>query len=234
MAYDTDSFRATYRAGIHRYYSGLLHGGFVFAYAAAFLGWFVSRIHDVRPLEWLAVPATLVFFNWGEYTVHKSFGHTKRANGTLFYKRHTGDHHSFFVEARMPYGESRDFRVILFPPWLIVVYTLLLAVPAYVVLGYVSEALGAIVAATLVFGYLVYEVLHTTQHLPDSNPLTKLPWIRTMRRHHAIHHRRSVMRSKNFNLTFPLMDWLLGTLYTEADERAEPPGAFDDDAEATP
>lgn len=134
----------------------------------------------------------------------------------------------------MPYGESRDFRVILFPPWLIVVYTLLLAVPAYVVLGYVSEALGAIVAATLVFGYLVYEVLHTTQHLPDSNPLTKLPWIRTMRRHHAIHHRRSVMRSRNFNLTFPLMDWLLGTLYTEADERTEPAGAFDDDAEATP
>jgi hypothetical protein len=215
LAYDTDKFRAQYRAGIHRYYVGLLHGGFVFLYAAAWLGFFVRTIHDVRPLEWLVVPAALVFFNWGEYTVHRSFGHTKRPLGMLFYRRHTGDHHSFFVETRMPYEEARDWRVILFPAWLIVLYTLFLALPAYFLLGLISTNLGALAASTLVIGYLTYEFFHSCQHLPDENPLTKLPWIRWMRRHHALHHRRALMTSKNFNLVFPLMDWLHGTYYSE-------------------
>lgn len=224
VAYDTDTFRARYRAGIHRHYVGFLHGAFVFVYAAAWLVFFVRGIHGVRPLEWLAVPATLVFFSWGEYTVHRSFGHTKRPLGMLFYRRHTGDHHSFFVETRMPYEETRDFRVILFPAWLIVIYTLFLALPAYVGLGMVSPNVGALVAATLVAGYLTYEFMHTCQHLPEDHFLSGLPWIRHMRRHHALHHRRALMRSKNFNLVFPLFDWIYGTYL------AEPLGASADPA----
>ena len=220
MAYDTDTFRARYRAGIHPAYSALLHGGFVFVYAAAWLVYYVRAVHDIRPLEWLAVPITFVFFSFGEYTVHQSLGHRKHPLGKLFYKRHTGDHHSFFVETRMPYEELRDFRVILFPAWLVVVYSLLLALPAYVLLSYVSTNLGALVAATFIGSYLTYEIFHTCQHLPDTNPLTRLPLIRTMRRHHALHHRRALMTSKNFNLVVPLVDVLRGTLHREGD--AEP------------
>jgi len=222
MAYDTDTFRTGYRAGIHRAYSAWLHGGFVFAFASSALVWFATRAHDVSPLEWLVVPATLVFFSWGEYTVHRSFGHRKHPLGKLFYRRHTGDHHSFFVSTRMPYEERRDFRVILFPPWLVVVYTLLLAAPIYVGLGFVNQNLGALVATTLLGAFITYEIFHTTQHLPGTNPVTRLPWIRHMRRLHQIHHRRSLMQSKNFNLVFPLMDVLYGTLQwePEGDERA--------------
>lgn len=123
MAYDTDTFRACYRAGIHPAYSALLHGGFVFVYAAAWLVYYV-------------------------------------------------------------------------------------------------RALGALVAATFIGSYLTYEIFHTCQHLPDTNPLTRLPLIRTMRRHHALHHRRALMTSKNFNLVVPLVDVLRGTLHREGD--AEP------------
>ena len=73
------------------------------------------------------MPAALVFFNWGEYSVHLHLGHHKHALSALFYKRHTGDHHSFFVEDRMRYEGSRDWRVILFPAWLILVFSFLLA-----------------------------------------------------------------------------------------------------------
>ena len=44
MAYDTDTFRARYRAGIHPAYSALLHGGFVFVYAAAWLVYYVRAL----------------------------------------------------------------------------------------------------------------------------------------------------------------------------------------------
>lgn len=232
MAYDTDRFRADYRAAIHPAYRAWVHAGFVFLFAIGAFGYFVSRIESLEPIHLLAIPLTLVFFNWGEFTVHRSFGHRKHPLGKLFYRRHTGDHHSFFVSARMPYEEARDFRVVLFPAWLIVLYTGLLAFPAYCVVGLVDRSLGALVAATLLFGYLTYEFFHTTQHLPDSNPLTRLPGVRQMRRLHQIHHRRSVMQSKNFNLTFPLMDVLHGTLQWEPEGEelattAEPSGVLD-------
>jgi hypothetical protein len=36
-----------------------------------------------------------------------------------------------------------------------------------------------------------------------------------MRRLHELHHRREMMQERNFNIVFPLMDYLFGTLYWE-------------------
>ena len=36
-----------------------------------------------------------------------------------------------------------------------------------------------------------------------------------MRRLHQLHHRRELMQTHSFNIVFPLMDWLKGTLYWE-------------------
>ena len=64
-------------------------------------------------------------------------------------------------------------------------------------------------------GYLLYEVLHACEHLPDSNPVARLPWVRHMRHLHALHHRRDLMQERNMNIVFPLTDWLYGTLHWE-------------------
>lgn len=115
MRYDPQPFRERYRAGIAPWYNPWLHGGFVFAFASVWLIFFYKKLTVVTGWEWLALPLSLLFFNWGEYNVHRSFGHTKKRLGALFYKRHTGDHHSFFVEDQMPYDFAKDWRVILFP-----------------------------------------------------------------------------------------------------------------------
>jgi hypothetical protein len=70
-------------------------------------------------------------------------------------------------------------------------------------------------AATLLAGYLTYEVFHALEHLPREHWAARLPWIRHMAQLHRLHHRRECMRACNFNLIFPLADWLLGTLYWE-------------------
>src|SRR5262245_3577032 len=105
VTYDTDKFRSAYRAGVHARYSATLHAAFVFGFGCLSMAFFARHLEDVKALEWLVVPATFVFFNWGEYTVHRSFGHRKRALAELFYRRHTGDHHQFFVSGRMAYEE---------------------------------------------------------------------------------------------------------------------------------
>lgn len=221
-AFDVQPFRARYRAGISPWYNAWWHGGFVLAYGMACLIFFASRLHDVQALEWLTVPLALVFFNWGEYTVHKNLGHEKRKLGALFYKRHTGDHHSFFVEEKMRYETAQDWRVIFFPAWLIVLFSIAM-LASWWLLSFINNNIAALFSFTLLAGYLTYEIFHACEHLPDEHPLARLPWLRHMRQLHALHHRRDLMQTKNFNLVFPLTDWLKGTLHWEKPKPNEKP-----------
>jgi hypothetical protein len=221
MTHDTEGFRTRYRGGISRWYNAWLHGGFVLAFGVAALVLLISRLDAVRAWEWLAVPLGLVVFNVGEYTVHRRYGHHKHRIGALFYKRHTGDHHSFFVAERMRYEQARDWRVIFFPAWLIVLFCTGL-VPAYAAIALFSTNVAALFCATLLGGYLTYEIFHACEHLPARHPLATLPWIRHMRRLHQLHHRRDLMQTCNFNLVFPLTDWLRGTLHWEPEDPRPP------------
>ena len=218
MSHDTQAFRDRYRAGIHPLYNVWLHGGFVLLYGAACLAFFIGHLDEMKAWEWLVVPAALVFFNWGEYSIHKNLGHHKTRAGGMFYKRHTGDHHSFFVAGRMTWESARDWRVILFPAWLIVFYSVALFA-AWWLLSLANTNVAALFCTTLLAGYLSYEVFHACEHLPADHPISRLPWIRHMRRLHELHHRRDLMQTHNFNLVFPLMDWLKGSLHWEPMEQ---------------
>jgi len=217
MTHDTEGFRARYRAGVSRWYNAWLHGGFVLAFGVAVLILLANRLNHPHGGEWLAIPLGLLVFNWGEYTVHRMFGHHKYRIGALFYKRHTGDHHSFFVETQMPYEQARDWRVIFFPAWLIVLFCAGLVL-AYWAMALFDTNFAALFCMTLLGGYLTYEVFHTCEHLPAQHWVARLPWIRHMRRLHQLHHRRDLMQTRNFNLVVPLMDWLCGTLHWEPED----------------
>lgn len=80
MRQTTEAFRSRYRADIHPRYNPWLHGGFVLLFGLLAISAFWSSVHQVLPLEWLAVPLTLLFFNLGVYTVHRHLGHHKKAS----------------------------------------------------------------------------------------------------------------------------------------------------------
>jgi len=211
----TQAFRARYRADIHRFYNPWLHGAFVLLFGLLAIGEFWRTVQQVRPLEWLAVPLMLLFFNFGVYMVHRHLGHHKKSFARMFYARHAGDHHSFFAPGHMTYDGARDWRVILFPAWLIVVHTLIITLPLWWLISQVNANVAGLFGGCMVLGYLTYEVFHACEHLPPHNPITRLPWIRQMRRLHELHHRRELMQERNFNIVLPLMDYLFGTLYWE-------------------
>lgn len=215
MRQTTDSFRSRYRAAIHPRYNPWLHGSFVLLFGLLAVAAFWSTVHEVLALQWLAVPVTLLLFNLGVYVVHRHLGHHKKSFARMFYARHAGDHHSFFAPGSMSWEEPRDWRVILFPAWLIVVHTLLVTLPIWWLLQRFDANVAGLVAGFLVLGYLAYEVFHACEHLSHTHPLARWPWIRQMRRLHELHHRRELMQERNFNIVFPLMDYLFGTLYWE-------------------
>ncbi|MHC8377591.1 SRPBCC family protein [Pseudomonas sp. MDT1-16] len=215
MRQTTEAFRARYRADIHPLYNPWLHGAFVLLFGLLAIGGFWSTVHQVQPLQWLAMPLSLLFFNFGVYSVHRHLGHHKKSFARMFYARHAGDHHSFFAPGHMTYDSARDWRVILFPAWLIVLHTVVITLPIWWLLKQFDANVAGMFGGCLVLGYLTYEVFHACEHLPPANPVTRLPWIRQMRRLHELHHRRELMQERNFNIVFPLMDYLFGTLYWE-------------------
>ncbi|MGC5702725.1 SRPBCC family protein [Pseudomonas sp. NFXW11] len=213
----TQQFRQQYRAAVSPRYNPWLHGGFVLAYGLLCIGWLCSTLSQVQPLEWLTVPLALLFFNFCIYVVHRWLGHHKQSFARLFYARHTGDHHSFFTPGLMTYEGRADWRVILFPAWLIVLHSLLFALPLWGLLRLWNGNVAALFASCTLLGYLAYEVFHACEHLPAKHPLARLPWVRQMRHLHELHHRRELMQERNFNIVLPLMDWLFGTLYWQAE-----------------
>lgn len=215
MQHPTEAFRERYRANVHPRYNPWLHAGFVLVYGIACIALAWSSTAQITALQWLTVPLTLVFFNLCIYLVHRHLGHHKQAFARLFYARHTGDHHSFFTPGHMTYESARDWRVILFPAWLIVVHSLAITLPAWWLLKQLSPNIAGLFAGCMILGYLLYEVFHACEHLPAEHPVARLPWLRQMHRLHALHHRRELMQGRNFNIVLPLMDYLFGTLHWE-------------------
>lgn len=210
------AFRRRYRVAHSGGYNAFAHAGFLVVVGVVFIAVAGSGVVHSRWYEWLAVLAGLVTFNFGVYAVHRGFGHHRSRLGRLFYLRHSIDHHGFFSEHAMSYDGARDWRVILFPPWLIVLFALAVAAPLGALTALATGAnAGRLLACGLMGGYLLYEFFHTCHHLPVGHRLTRWPWLKQMRELHRLHHRRSLMGSRNFDIIAPLSDWLFGTLYSE-------------------
>ncbi len=210
------AFRQRYRADISRYYCGWLHMLSVAAIGLAVIGYSIAQLRQPELGDWLLLPATLVLVNFAEYYAHRWLGHRKTRLGKLFYQRHSGDHHSFFLHDAMNYESVRDWRVVLFPSYLIIAFTVGLVLPG----GYLlSQTLGDnaayFYAIGAIGGYLLYEVLHFSYHIAEGRWEEKLflfiPGWQALRNSHRLHHHRDKMTEKNFNITLPIFDYLLGS-----------------------
>jgi fatty acid hydroxylase family protein len=207
-------FRAEYREReISPRYRGSLHALFTFGGGGLALIACFAQLEAVRPLEWLTLPLALVYANLSEYVGHRYPMHRPFAGLGLIYKRHAGQHHRFFTHEAMPIESRRDFRAVLFPPILVFFFFGLFAAPVWFALAWAisSNVAWLFVAGGLAY-YLNYEVLHLAYHLPPEHPLARIGLVRRLRWLHQSHHDPSLMTRANFNITYPLGDWLFGTL----------------------
>ena len=61
MSFDTRPFRQKYRANIAPSYNPWLHAGFVLVFGLAVVIFLLSQLNQVSIIEWLTVPATLIW-----------------------------------------------------------------------------------------------------------------------------------------------------------------------------
>lgn len=207
-------FRDEYRATeIPRRYRAGAHLIFTFGVGSLALAACLWQLDTVRPLEWLAVPLALAYANVAEYVGHRFPMHRPFRGLGLVYRRHAGQHHRFFTDEAMLIDASRDLRAVLFPPVLVLFFFGVFGTPAWFALSWlVSDNVAWLFVASALAYFLNYEVLHLAYHLPVDHWLARRWLVVRLRWLHRLHHDHRLMAHANFNITYPVCDWLFGTL----------------------
>ena len=207
------SYRETYRSRIVGWYNGWLHVATIYAIGFTSLAIYIQSMNDLRWWEWLIVPVTFLGANFFEWFLHQHIMHRPQKNRALraIYQRHTLMHHQFFTDQEMRFAGEHDWRVTFFPPFALVTF-ICMSVPIALIAGFIFTAnIGWLVISTTTTMYLLYEFMHFCCHVDENRFVRHVPFVNTIRRHHAAHHKQSLMMERNMNLTFPIMDWLMGT-----------------------
>lgn len=210
-------FRDQYRdREIPLRYRGRLHLLFTFGFGLLALLLCLAQLRHVQALQWLTVPVALLYANLVEYLGHRHPMHRPFRGLSLVYKRHAGQHHRFFSHQAMAIDDVRDLRAVLFPPVLVIFFFGLFAAPLWWLIArfFSTNVAWLFVAAGLAY-FLNYEILHLAYHLPEQHWLARRALVRRLRWLHVIHHDSRRMAQCNFNITYPLGDWLFGTLRRE-------------------
>lgn len=215
MARDTIEFRNHYRkTEIGKHYSGIGHFLFTSISCLTVIIVCILFTHNIRPLEWLVIPFSFLFGNFAEYFGHKGPMHHKRKYLEKVFARHTLQHHRFFSNEVMQCDNNKDFKMILFPPVLFIFFFAMFALPVGLLLFWVWSKNAALLFVATVIGYFLnYEWFHLSYHLPEEHWISKLPILRTLRRLHLNHHHPQLMQKFNFNISYPIFDWIMGTYY---------------------
>ena len=206
-------FRKSYREQIDGWYNGSLHVAIIYLIGGLLLYYYITSLNSIVPLELIIIPITFIVSNIFEWALHKYVMHKPQnfPGARAIYPRHTQQHHQFFSKDEMRFAGAHDRRVTFFPPYALIVFTLM-SIPGLLILSWLfSPNTGWLFIITTTAMYLIYESMHFCCHIGDNFLVRNLPFVNTLRRHHAAHHDQGVMTKVNMNLTFPIADWLFKT-----------------------
>ena len=206
-------FRDQYRReNVADSYSGPGHLAFTCIFSLGVLVIAIWNLDSPSLLEWLTVPIAFLYSNLVEYWMHRTVMHRPIAPFREIYKRHSAQHHVFFTDKAMSLESSRDLHVVLFPPLLLVFFIGGFAVPAGMLLAWIATPNVAwLFVAVAAFYLLNYELFHTAYHLPQGHWVENIPLFKRFRSLHWKHHDTRLMAGHNFNVTYPIGDWIFRT-----------------------
>jgi len=206
-------YRKQFVADTPSWYHGMYHLGFTLILTIGTLAYCLGQLESPALWEWALIPVFALIGNIAEYAAHRWVMHRPVPGLKMVYKRHCTSHHQFFTHHDLSYKGQKEWRALLFPPFAPIAFVLLSLPPALLAAWLFSPNAGYLIVISMTGYYLFYEFVHTLSHFDDNrHPYLKyIPLINTIRRMHYIHHVLGLMQTKNFNLTFPIGDWIFGT-----------------------
>ena len=158
---------------------------------------------------WFTVSCILVSFI--EHQVHSKLMHRRNflSRHTAAYKRifeaHALVHHQhyseIFSDGPVAVGEDKEIRLTLHK-------APLKAIPFAVLIALASWEGAAVFVAAMCFHHWAWNKIHLEMHKPEQRVFSTWAIYKFLARYHWLHHR---YQDKNFNVVFPLADYVLGT-----------------------
>jgi len=159
--------------------------------------------------SWLIFSCALTSFI--EHQVHRRLMHRRNflsaraASFKRMFESHALVHHKHYAEifsdAPVPRWEDREIR-------LTVCKAPIKAMPFALIIALVSWYGAVVFVAVMIFHHWAWNKIHLEMHKPEQRIFSSFPVYRFLARHHCLHHRHM---DKNFNVVFPLADYVLGT-----------------------
>jgi hypothetical protein len=163
-----------------------------------------SMMLCLQVVGWVVLSVVLTSFI--EHQVHRKLMHRRSIPA---FKRtfeahalvHHKDYSRVFTDEPLAPGEDKEIR-------LTVRKAPIKALPFAVGIALFSWLGAAIFVATMVFHHWVWNNIHLEMHKPEQRIFSRWRIYRLLARNHWLHHRYP---GKNFNVVFPLADFILGT-----------------------
>jgi hypothetical protein len=207
-------------------YSFARHVVLIHIVVLAFVGAALAELRDLEPVELLAIPATFLFANVVEYVAHRYPMHHRMGPLAILFERHTVGHHAYFRAESMRVEGTHEMRFVLFPAWAAAVVLLISSPLGIGVALLASRNAGLLYVVTAAGYYLLYEWFHASYHLAGPERLARIPVLGAAAGRHARHHDPTHMTESDFNITFPIVDAIVGTMSARAPAAARAqPGA---------
>jgi small-conductance mechanosensitive channel len=166
------------------------------------------------------VPIAFLWLNFSEYMGHR-FPMHRRNIAIQFgvekvFIRHAKQHHHFFTDKNMTINNWNDAKAVLFPPFLLFFFLIVFVFPFGIVLGIVLNRNVALLFIMTAWTYFMnYEWLHLIYHSSQIPVIGSIRFLNFLKQHHMKHHDYKHMVHSNFNITYPIFDYLFGTVAKE-------------------
>lgn len=179
------------------------------------IGIIILLLVFMNPISWIqliTIPIALVILSSWEWLIHRFWMHQQFKPFSFLFKSHRL-HHQLYSNTRMEISDWSELYFVLTPFYaLVLVFTTI--IPIFLILSFISWNVASLFIITTLVYFIVYEWTHMSYHLSPkmwvkSNRVTKF-----LSRHHVTHHIPKNMVKYNFNVTFPLFDWI-GKTYHE-------------------
>lgn len=205
-------FRESYVNQISPFYNGLVHIGVMYIAGIIAIYYCASQLNNPT-WAWLTIIPVAIAGNFVEWAMHKYVMHRQIDVFALraIYDRHTRQHHQYFTDTDYTIDTVKEHRIVFFPWRVLIVLGVAGTIFGYIAATIFNPNVGYILYMTMVGHYLIYETFHYCCHVKENWFVRNMPFINTIRRHHAAHHNLGIMMHKNMNLTFPFADWIMGT-----------------------
>lgn len=208
------NYRVQHRSRRSANYSWKLHIFFNILLPFSISAFAISSIENPKLMELLILPGMFIIGSFAVWLIHKYPLHIEGINNYM-YQAHAIDHHSFFNYHHMAMENHNDLKSVLVEPKVSVVFSAIYMPMVFFITRYFfGHNLACLVIVGSCLYFMFYELIHTITHLREDHKVFEIKPFRFLREHHRIHHHPKYL-NQNFNVAFPLADWVLKTLVTK-------------------